>query len=85
MMAGLLQGMLLKMKIVNKFEDQRFRAMADQTVQVFESITYSLLFLIIIFINPFILQTNKKRRKRTNWQSKVGGQRVNEFDLRGRS
>ena len=63
-MAGLLQGMLLKMKIVNEFEDQRFRAMADQTVQVFESIMYSLVFLIMImFINPFILQTNKKRRK----------------------
>ena len=43
--------MLLKMKIMNKFADQRFRAMADQTVQVFESIKHSLVFFI--YYNDF--------------------------------
>ena len=66
MMGGLLQGMLLKMKIMNEFVDQRFRAMADQTVQAFESITYSLVFFIIIMIfNRFYTANKQKEEKRT--------------------
>ena len=57
--------MLHKMRIVNKFADERFKAMADQIVQMFEIITYILVFLIIIMLfNLFTLGTNEKRRNR---------------------
>ena len=53
------------MKIMIKWADQKFKAMADQTFQVFESITYSLVFLIIIMIfNRFYTVDEQKEEKK---------------------
>ena len=52
------------MRTVNEFPDQRFKGMVDQIVQVFERITYSLLFLMIIMIlNRFYTRNKRKEEK----------------------
>ena len=81
-MTDLLQDILHKMRIVNKLADRRFKAMADQIVQVFETITYSLVFLIIIMMFDHFHTGNKQKEDKKDeiGDLKLEAQRVREFD-----
>ena len=67
---------------MNEFADQRLKVMADQLVQVFESVTSCLAFLsIIMLFNRFYTGDKQKEEKSDEiGDLKLEAQQVKEFN-----